>query len=82
MFNDPQIRARGMLVDVEHPRMGRQKAVRNPVLMDHDGPSIARAAPLLGEHTAENLRELGFAQARIEALATAGAVMLGPVTRA
>ena len=82
VFNDPQIRARGMLVDVDHPRMGRQKAVRNPVLMDHDGPSITRPAPLLGEHTAEILRELGFDQVRIDALAGAGAVMLGPVTRA
>ena len=81
VFNDPQIRARNMLVEVEHPRMGKQKAVRNPVLMDHDGPSIARAAPLLGEHTAEVLRELGFDQARIDALASAGIVMLAEATR-
>jgi formyl-CoA transferase len=57
--------------------MGRQKAVRNPVLMDRDGPQIMRPAPLLGEHTADVLHELGYDDARIAALAEAGTVMVG-----
>ena len=82
VFDDPQIRARGVVVEVEHPRMGMQKAVRNPVLMDRDGPAISRPAPLLGEHSAEILRELGFDQTRIDTLARAGTVILGGAARA
>ena len=52
------------------------KTVRNPVLMDKDGPSIHRPAPTLGEHTAEILGELGFANDRIAMLARSGAVKL------
>jgi CoA:oxalate CoA-transferase len=76
LFEHEHIRARKVLEEVEHPRMGKMRAVRNPVLFDHDGPSIRRPAPLLGEHSREILRELGRTDAKIDALAAAGAVML------
>jgi CoA:oxalate CoA-transferase len=76
LFEHEHIRVRKVLEEVEHPRMGRTRAVRNPVLFDHDGPSIRRPAPLLGEHSREILRELGRTDADIDSLAAAGAVML------
>jgi CoA:oxalate CoA-transferase len=74
VFDEPHVRARDVLAEVEHPRMGRQRMVRNPVRFDRDGPDITRAAPLLGEHSAELLRELGYDAHRIEVLTTSGIV--------
>ena len=67
-----------MVKEVEHPRLGKMRATRNPVLLDHDGPEIARPAPMLGEHSEEILRELGYAPAAIQALAAAGVTKLAP----
>ena len=76
VFDDPHVRARGVAVAVNHPRMGTMQAVRNPVLLDRDGPEIRRPAPLLGEHSAEILRELGYQEERIETLTRAGIVLM------
>jgi len=76
VFADPHIVARGVVREVEHPRLGKMKAVRNPVLLDHDGPDISRYSPLLGEHSEEILRELGYAPGAIEELVAAGVTRL------
>jgi len=72
VFDHPQIVARGVVRDVEHPRLGKMRATRNPVLLDHGGPSIDRHAPMLGEHSEEVLRELGYSPASIRELVTSG----------
>ncbi len=76
VFDDPHIVARGVVRDVDHPRLGRLKAVRNPVLLDHDGPAIRRHSPMLGEHSTEVLRELGYPPAAIDAFVAAGVTRL------
>jgi crotonobetainyl-CoA:carnitine CoA-transferase CaiB-like acyl-CoA transferase len=76
VFDDAHVRERDVLAEVDHPRMGRQKTVRNPVRFDRDGPDVTRAAPLLGEHSVEILRALGYDAQRIEALTTSGIVGL------
>jgi CoA:oxalate CoA-transferase len=76
VFANPHIRARNVVEQVQHPRMGSTPTVRNPVLFNHDGPSIRRPAPLLGEHSSEILRDLGYSDARIADLSKAGVVLL------
>jgi len=78
VFEHPQIKARNVVNTVEHPRLGTMKATRNPVLLDHDGPDMARPAPMLGEHSAEILRELGYTAAAIHELAGTGVTKLAP----
>jgi len=76
VFDDPHIVARGVVQDIEHPRLGRMKGVRNPVLLDHDGPDIHRHSPVLGEHSEQLLTELGYSKAAIAELVTAGVTRL------
>jgi CoA:oxalate CoA-transferase len=76
VFNNPHIKARNVLQEIEHPVMGKMSAVRNPVLFDADSPTIRLPAPLLGQHSAEIMRELGHSDAQIAEFAKAGVVML------
>jgi crotonobetainyl-CoA:carnitine CoA-transferase CaiB-like acyl-CoA transferase len=72
VFDHPQIIARGVVQEVEHPRLGTMRTTRNPVLLDHDGPAIERHAPMLGEHSNEVLDELGYSPDAIRDLLAAG----------
>jgi formyl-CoA transferase len=60
VFADPQVQARGMVVDTDHPVLGRLKTLGSPLKMSRTPPLTARRAPLLGEHTEEVLREIGY----------------------
>ena len=59
-FADPQIRAREMVVEIEHPTLGRVQTPGSPIKMSETPPVVARPAPLLGEHTREVLRRWGI----------------------
>lgn len=72
VFEDPHMIERGIVKDVEHPRLGKMRAVRNPVLLDHDSPTFERPAPMLGEHTEEILRQLGYSDDAIKGFITLG----------
>lgn len=71
----PQVAARGALVESEHPTAGKVRMV-GPVVRLSDTPgAVRRPAPLLGQHTAEVLREsLGLDDAEINRLRDAGAI--------
>ena len=68
VFQDPQVLAREMVVNVEHPTLGSIKALGSPIKMSATPPDVRRRAPLLGEHTTEVLSEMGFADWEIEKL--------------
>jgi formyl-CoA transferase len=72
-FADPQVRERGMIVDVEHPTLGPLRTLGSPIKMSATPPVTARRAPLLGEDTRDVLREVGYAESEIrEIMADAG----------
>ena len=58
IFKCPQVKAREMLVDVHHPIAGMHQIVGPPAKMSKTPGDISKAAPLLGEHTEEILRNL------------------------
>ena len=60
VFQDPQVLAREMVVEVEHPTLGSIKALGSPIKMSATPPDVRRRAPLLGEHTQEILLEIGL----------------------
>lgn len=60
VFADPQVVAREMAVAVDHPTLGRIRALGTPIKMSETPLEPSRRAPLLGEHTAQVLREQGF----------------------
>jgi len=69
-FADPQVQSREMVVDVDHPTLGRLRMAGAPVKMSETPPRANRRAPVLGEHTREVLREAGYSDEDIAALVT------------
>ena len=76
MLADPQVASREMVVEVDHPRAGRVKALGHPIKFSETRAEVKRAAPLLGQHTVEILTELGYTVEQIEALAREGAIAI------
>jgi crotonobetainyl-CoA:carnitine CoA-transferase CaiB-like acyl-CoA transferase len=64
VFEEAQVRDRGMLVDVAHPLAGTVPQVVSPMRFAEAPLAFERAPPLLGQHTAEILRELGIDDSR------------------
>jgi glutaryl-CoA transferase len=63
--NDVQTRARGLIVQLEHPAVGTAKSIANPIRLSNMPVSYRLPPPLLGEHSAEILRGLGYSDADI-----------------
>jgi formyl-CoA transferase len=67
LIAEPSLRATGTVVEVDHPTRGQYLTVGNPIKLS-DSPTDVKRSPLLGEHTAEVLAELGLSAAEIAAL--------------
>jgi crotonobetainyl-CoA:carnitine CoA-transferase CaiB-like acyl-CoA transferase len=72
----PQTEASGMLVAAKHPRLDDYRGIGLPIRWDGERPGVARVPPLLGEHTAEVLADLGFDAAAIKDLGDRHVVQL------
>ncbi|MCI0548983.1 MAG: CoA transferase [Candidatus Rokubacteria bacterium] len=71
---DPHTLAREMVVDLVHPVAGAIKALGVPVKLSDTPGAVARAAPTVGQHTADILAELGYGEAEQRALRERGVV--------
>lgn len=75
VLEEPQVKARHLLEYVDYPGAPRPVPLANTAVRLSETPgSIRQRAPLLGEHTDEVLREIGFADDQISALRAAEAV--------
>ena len=66
-FADPQTRAREMVVEIDHPTLGRLHVPGSPIKMSETPARVSGRAPLLGEHTREVLREAGCSDEEVTA---------------
>jgi len=73
-FASPQVAARGLLREVEHPVLGRLGQVGPPFELHATPASVRTAPPLLGEQTDEILAELGYAAGEVAGLRDDGIV--------
>jgi crotonobetainyl-CoA:carnitine CoA-transferase CaiB-like acyl-CoA transferase len=73
-LGDPQMVARRVVVEIEHPGIGVARSIANPMRMSGTPVSYRLPPPLLGEHTQEALAELGFSAGEILAARKSGAV--------
>ena len=75
VVHHPQVQARGMIVETEHPVAGTVRVVGVPVKLSETPGSVRAPAPLLGQHTDEVLHEyLGMTDTDISALRQAGVI--------
>ncbi|MFQ6081374.1 MAG: CaiB/BaiF CoA transferase family protein [Candidatus Bathyarchaeia archaeon] len=74
IVSDPQVLHREMLVEVDHPTAGRIMLTGIPVKLSETPGKIISPPPLLGQHTEEILRELGYSDEDIRKLREEGAI--------
>ena len=74
VFQHPQVLARNLLVENEHPVAGRVKMVGKPIKFSGTSATDLVASSALGQHTAEVLLSLGYTEGEIEQLKREGIV--------
>ncbi len=82
LLEDPHLKAREMVVDIKHPRMGDIKTFNNPIMFDEHSVGIAPGEnplePEIGEHDAEVLQQLlGLSEEEVARLREEGVLWAG-----
>jgi crotonobetainyl-CoA:carnitine CoA-transferase CaiB-like acyl-CoA transferase len=75
MAADAQTAAREMVVELEHAKAGRTRALGLAIKLSATPGKVSRASPLLGQHTREVLGEYGFTSVEIDGLVSSGAAV-------
>jgi crotonobetainyl-CoA:carnitine CoA-transferase CaiB-like acyl-CoA transferase len=71
-YADPQAQARQMVIELDHPTVGRHRVLGLPVKLSATPGGVRGPAPRLGQHTEKVLREIGYSPIEARALAESG----------
>lgn len=72
--NDPQIAARGMIIEQDHPKLGKVRLPNLPFKFSGYSFDVPKAAPELGGDNVRIAEELGFSPQEIEDMVASGAL--------
>ncbi len=68
LYDDPQVKAQNLMVEFDHPIVGKIKQIGSPIRMSKSDTTARTPSPALGQQTREVLTELGYSTDDIEAL--------------
>jgi len=74
VINDPQLQHRAMFPEFEHPALGKIRQLGMPVKLSDTPAKFRSFSPVLGQHTDEILKDLGYTKKQIEELRKSGAI--------
>jgi len=74
VLEHPQVRAREMVIERPHPKLGKVKLTGVPVKLSDTPGEATTAPPLLGQHTEEVLGELGYSTEQVSDFRTRGVI--------
>ena len=74
VFNDVYIKNSGIIVELSHSKLGKVKQLAEPMLINDTRPCSNLPPPMLGEHTVEILRDLGYSEKDIRRMKEEGIV--------
>jgi crotonobetainyl-CoA:carnitine CoA-transferase CaiB-like acyl-CoA transferase len=75
IVQEPHVQARGLLEATDYPSLGKVVAVKAPIFLSGKPAPFRKRAPMLGEHTREILKELGYSDSEIENLIKTGVAL-------
>lgn len=75
MINHPQVKANGIVIELDHPVAGKLRQTRPPVIFDGTPTQHRQGAPRLGEHTNEILNEAGYSDDEVSTFLASGAAV-------
>jgi len=74
VYTDPQVLAREMVVEVDHPTVGPFKMTGIPYKLSETPGKIKSPPPLLGQHTDQVLKSLGYSEEQVKSMRQNGAI--------
>lgn len=77
---DPQVIHNDTFIEVDHPKAGKVKVTNIPFTMSETPGHIKRSSPLIGEHGAEILMEIGYSERDIENLVSENIISIETIT--